>query len=258
MAFCVMSLFVPVSHAIEGLKYEGSSTIGEVVMPKLAKAYRSKTGVTFVHIGKRGSGAGFKSVLAGKADMGGLSRALSEKEKGAGLFQKEIGYDAIAIFVNEKNPVADLTKEQLKGIFTGKITNWKEVGGNDAAIMVATEKLDGERATVKVFKKLALDGQGYGPVKQIDKPHACVRFVTMNVNAITHASINFKERGVKMVTLNGVEPAKDNIASGKYFLQRPLILVTNNPPAKDVSAFIDFVVSKEGQAIVGRYFSPAL
>jgi len=135
-----------------GLTYEGSTTIGENIMPDAVKAFESKTEIKFDKVGGLGSGKGFKAVMAGEVDLAGVSRPLDADEKKLKPYYQTIGYDAVAIYVNEKNAVKGLTKEHLKGIFTGKIKNWKEVGGKPAEIVVITEIKAGGRATIKEFK----------------------------------------------------------------------------------------------------------
>jgi len=239
-----------------GLTYEGSTTIGENIIPEAVKAFEAKTKIKFDSIGGLGSGKGFKAVMEDKCDVAGVSRALTADEKKQKPYYQIIGYDAIAIFVNEKNPVKDLSREQVKGIFTGKIRNWKEVGGKDAPIEVITEIKTGGRATIAAFKELALDNAEFGPSKEIDKPHDCVKAVAQNENAITHGSLAFKEAGTKYITINKVEPDIKNVRSGAYLFSRPLLLVSKGLPKGDLKKFFDFVLSPEGQAIVGKNFVP--
>ena len=246
----------PVAVQAAGLTYEGSSTIGENVMPELAKAFEAKEKIKFNSIGLLGSGKGFKAAMEGKADIGGVSRPLSTEEKKKKPYYQVIAYDAIAVFINEKNTVRELSKEQLKGIFSGKITNWKQVGGRDAGIVVVTEVKSGERATLKEFRELAMDGADFGPSKEFDKPHDCVKNVAADENAITNGTIAFKMAGVKAVGINKVEPSPQNIRSGAYLLGRPLVLVSRELPKGDLSKFYEFVLSAEGQAIVGKTFVP--
>jgi phosphate transport system substrate-binding protein len=235
------------------LIYEGSSTIGEGVMGDAVKIFTAKTGIKCVKVGMQGSGKGFKAVLDGKADVGGLSKALSADEKKKVYFAI-IGYDAVAIFVNKKNPVKNLSKDQVKGIFTGKITNWKEVGGNDAKIVVVTEVKAGDRATIAEFKKMALDNAEYCQSKEIDKPHDCVKYVAADENAITHASLAFSAPGAKVIGFNKVRPSEKNVRGGVYGLSRPLVIVAKREPQGNLRKFFDFILSPEGQTIIKKNF----
>lgn len=252
-----LGMFLFSTIAFAGLTYEGSSTIGENIMPDATKAFSAKSGKNFDSIGLLGSGKGFKALMEGKTQIAGLSRALTGDEKRQKPYSQIIGYDAIAVFVNVENPVKDLKKEQIKGIFTGNITNWKDVGGPNKPIVVITEILSGsDRATIKEFKEMALDGEAYGKTKEIDKPHDCVLAVEKDPWAITHASLSFKEPKVKAVSAMGVTPTNTTIQSGEYFLARPLVLATKELPAGDIKAFFDFILSPEGQAIVAKRFVP--
>ena len=243
-------------YAVAGLTYEGATVISETVMPDLASAFEAKTTVKFDKIGGAGADKGFKAVIEGKADIGGLSRALSREEKKEKPYYQTIGYDAIAIFVHEKNPVKNLSKEQLKGIFTGKITNWKEVGGKDAKITAVTEFKTGGRGTLKIFKELILRNSEFGATKELDFARDCVNYVATDENAISYASLCFSAAGTKSVALEKIEPSASNIKKGSYLLSRPLILLTKALPAGDVKKFFNFVTSAEGQAIMAKKFVP--
>jgi len=251
---CVAPLLVP--STASSLTYEGSSTIGEGVMREAARKYQAGTGIRFKQISMGGSGVGFRAAMQGVADIGGLSRSLSESELAQSPHSTVIGHDAIAVFVNGQNPVKSLTQAQVKGIFTGKITNWKEVGGEDAEITVVTEIKKSDRATIKVFKSLALDGEDFGPSRELDKPHACVLLVRYNRNAITHASLSFTEENTRAVMIEDVPPNRETIADGSYPYTRPLLLVTEEEPAGEVKDFIDFLLSPDGQNIVKQKFIP--
>jgi len=253
---CMMIAVMPGLVWAGGLTYEGSTTIGENIMPEAAKAFEAKNGVKFTAIGGLGSGKGFKAMMAGTADVAGVSRSLSTDEKKLKPYSQTIGYDAIAVFVNEKNPVKNLTKDQIKGIFTGKIKNWKEVGGKDAKIFVITEILAGDRATIKAFRELALDDAAIYTDKEIDKPHDCAKAVAADANAITHASLAFAEPGIKAISVGSIEPTNDNVRSGAYLISRPLLLVTKELPSGDMKNFFSFILSPDGQAIVKKEFVP--
>lgn len=237
---------------VEKLSYEGSSTIGQNLLPEIAKAFEAKTKIKFESIGIAGSSQGFKAVMEGKVSVAGMSRLLKKEEQAQKPYSEVIGYDVMAVFVNEKNPLKNLSKEQVKGIFTGKITNWKEVGGNNVPISVITEVKGGGRATIEEFKKDVMGGAEYVKSKEIDKPLDCVQEIAKDENAITHASFAFKVKGVKSISLDGNAPTSD-----KYTLRRPLLLIAKESPKGGLKKFFDFALSTEGQKIVGKYFVPA-
>ena len=238
-----------------GVTYEGAAVIADNVMPEATKIFESKTGIKFDVVGNLGCGAGMKALIEGKVQLIGLvSEPTPELKKIKPYFQT-IGYDAIVIYVNEKNPVKNFTKEQIKDIFTGKITNWKEVGGKDAKIEYIVEGKT--RGTRRVFKEKALDGVEYGVgVKEIDSPSGDVQYVSENEDAIAFHSIGYARAGAKYVSINGIEPSKENLISGAYLISRPMKLATVGLPKGDLKKFIDFMISDEGQRIVAKKFAP--
>jgi phosphate transport system substrate-binding protein len=237
------------------LSYEGASSIAYSLLPELAKTFLAKSGVAFGNIGEAGAGAGFKAVVDGKVSLGGLSRALSDNEKAAVAAWQIFGYDALGVYVHPSNPVNSLTRAQLKDVFSGRITNWKELGGADRAIVVFTEQLNSGRATLAVVKGIVLDGGAYGPVKEREDPMDCIWAVEEEPGGITFATTSIATRKAKTVALDGILPERAHVASGKYLLSRPLVLVTMMPSG-NVQKFFEFVLTPEGQAIVGKSFVP--
>ncbi len=252
------------THALaQGLSYSGSSTIGTgVLQAGAAEAFEKKAKIKFAAIDISGSGKGIQAVLEGKTPLAGASRPLKPGEKKQKLIGTVIGYDAIAVFVHRDNPVTSLTKEQLKGIFAGEITNWKQVGGKDAPITPNVEILTGKRATIEMFQEMVLDGAAYGRgFKEIDLPRDQIIDLADNPNGICTVSLGLLAavpadlRGkVRAVSVNGTEPSDNNIRSGAYLISRPLLLVTNGLPKGAVKEFVDFMLSPEGQAIVAKNF----
>ncbi len=260
----VAVLVVP-QVAMAGISYSGSSTIGMGVLEAGAlDAFEKKTDIKFGSVDMRGSSKGIQALIEGKADLGGASRPLKAKEKKAKVLGTTIGYDAIAVFVHKDNPVTNLTKDQLKGIFTGKIKNWKEVGGNDAPITPNTEIQGEGRATLAMFQKLAMDKAPYGSgFKEIDLPRDQLVQLSKDKTGICSVSLGLLtavsasvKANVKAVAVNGIEPTAKNIKSGAYLISRPLTLGTMGRPKGDVKKFIKFILSSEGQKIVGKNFVP--
>lgn len=248
-----------------GISYSGSSTIGTGVLDAGAvKAFEAKSKIKFTSVEQPGSGKGIKALLDGKVPLAGASRPLSAEEKRAGLIGHAIGYDAIAVFVHKNNPIKNLSKEQIKGIFTGKIKNWKEVGGKDAPIHPNTEILGGKRATTEFFQEHVLDGAPYGTgFKEIDFPKDQIVEISKDENGICGVSLGLQaalspdvQGKVKPIPVNNIDPSEKNVKSGAYLISRPLLLVTRGLPEGDVKEFISFILSKEGQAIVAKNFVP--
>jgi len=237
------------------LSYEGASSIAYSLLPELAKAFLTKSGVAFGNIGDAGAGTGFKAVIEGKVSLGGLARPLYENEKAAVAAWQIIGFDALGVLVHPSNTVNSLTRAQLKDVYSGRITNWKDVGGADQAIVVFTEQLNSNKATLAVIKELVLDGGAYGPVKEREYYMDCVWAVEAEPRGITSATISLHRSKVKIVAVEGVLPERAHVASGKYLLSRPLVLITMMPSG-NVRKFFEFVLTPEGQAIVSKDFVP--
>lgn len=266
VAALALSVIVPqASFAGDELSYSGSSTISMSVLEAGAvKAFEAKTGIKFKSIENPGSGKGVKALVEGKVPLAGASRALTAEEKKAKVVGHIIGYDAIAVFVHKSNPVKNLTKDQLKGIFTGRIKNWKEVGGKDGPIVPNTEILGEKRATMLVFQELVMDGAPYAAgFKEIDLPRDQIVETAREPNSICSVSAGLLSavdpavrENVRAVAVNGVDPTEKNIRSGAYLISRPLVLATMGLPKGNVKKFIDFMLSKEGQEIVAKNFVP--
>lgn len=250
--------------ALADLIYSGSSTIGAGILNAGAvSAFEKKTGIKFKAVEIPGSGKGVKALIDGKVDIAGASRPLKTEEKKEKLSSATIGYDAIAVFVHKSNPVKQLTKSQLKGIFTGQIKNWKEVGGKNAPIVPNTETLDGKRATIEMFQEHVMDGSAYAKFKQIDLPRDQIVELAKEENGICSVSLGLlatlrsdvREK-VKVVSVDGIEPTEKNVQSGAYLISRPLLLVTKGVAKGDAKEFIKFILSADGQAIVAKNFVP--
>jgi len=238
------------------LTYEGASTIGSKILPEASKLFTQRTGIPFGAIGLAGAGAGLKAVVEGKVSMGGLASAMTDKEKAQVTDAEVIGYDVMGVFVHPQNPVKSLTMAQLKEIFAGRATNWKQVGGPDAPIVVYSEKLSGGRATVKAFKDMVLGTDAYGPLKELDDATDCVADVAKDTHGITASSMSFATPQVTALAVGGATPVREAVQSGAYPLKRPLTLIAISPSA-DVKAFFEFMLTKEAQDIVAKNFVPA-
>lgn len=258
LLFIAVCIAVSPEAVIAGsdLSYSGSSTIGMGILDAGAqKAYEEKTGKKFALVEMPGSGKGLEALLDGRVMMAGVSRDLKKKEKEQNLKGTVIGYDAIAVFVHADNPVQNLSKEQLKGIFTGKIKNWKEVGGNNAPIEPNTEIAGAKRATMLEFQEMVMDGAPYGEgFKQIDFPKDQIIETAKNKNAVCTVSRGllmklsaYMRTKVKVVNVNGAGPTEAEILSHAYIISRPLLLVTLGKPKGEAKGFVDFMLSPEGQ-----------
>ena len=228
----------------------GSTSVGPT-MEVLAEVYEKNNDVN-IEVQQVGSSAGIKNTIDGISDLGMSSRDLKDEETKE-VDGTQIAIDGIAVITNTANKVTNLTSEQVKDIFTGKITNWKEVGGEDAQIVVVSRE-DGS-GTRDGFQdilgfesdELIKDAQicdGSGNVKST---------VEGNENAIAYISFGYLGDTLNDVKIDGVEPTDANVVDGKYPISRPFIVVNKKDGLSDVAkAFVDFIMSEEGQNIVAE------
>lgn len=238
------------------LSYEGATTIGTNIMPEATQLFAVRTGVVFSYIGGAGADAGFQAAIEGRVTFAGVARELTAEEKTKIGGSELIGYDMMGVFINANNPVTDLTRAQLREIFTGRAAHWKEFGGPDRPITVYSEKLTGGRATVRAFKDMVLESENYGPVKELEDATDCIQGVVADEDGITASSVSFVVAGVRAVAVDGARPTREAVQGGRYRLKRPLILVTKDPPSGNTGAFLEFMLTPEAQAIVGKKFVP--
>ncbi len=254
----------PAAWATGEISYSGSSTIGTGVLNAgAAQAFTEETGISFSSIDQPGSSKGIAALLDGKVTLAGASRPLKSAEKETSLVATTIGYDAIAVFVHKSNPVTNLSQSQLKGIFTGKTKNWSEVGGKNAAIEPTTEILADKRATVEMFRKLAMNGAEYGTgFKEIDLPRDQLIDLSRRKNGICTVSMGLfssvsddVRSQIVMISVEGVAPSAASVRVGGYLISRPLLLITNGRAKGENMQFIDFMLSYVGQAFIGQNFT---
>lgn len=198
-----------------------------------------------------GSGDGIKAVADGTADIGDSSRALSDDEKAQGLVENVIALDGIAVVTDPNNTVSNLTKDQLVQIYTGQITNWSEVGGADQQIVViGRESNSGTRGA---FEELLEIEDQCQYAQEINSTGGILSTVQSTPGAIGYSSLADLTDDVKALSLDGVEPTVDNVKAGTYALQRPFVMATKgtiDEQEAQVKAYLEFVLSAEGQAIV--------
>jgi len=240
------------NHVCHGLmlRYEGSPAIGKFI--ELANQHYGKS--TFMTNVKSKSQGGEESVLKGTSDIGGVADEPKKSLLEAGVTATLIGRDAVAVIVNEDNPVSELTVDQLRDVFSGKIKNWKELGGPDVAIEVFVTSA--VSATHDLFKRIVMDGQEY-KAKVVEPDPTILLMTSRNKGAIGFTSmflLKDKPQGVKAIKPNGQDPSPSNLNNP---LSRPLYLVTKNPPREEVKEFLDWAVSEPGQNLVKTIFQGA-
>lgn len=247
----------PAVAPVRELRYDGSTTISRRVLPEALSLFEGRSGVK-VRVDRSGTGIGLRRLFAGEVDVAGVSRRLTPDELGRKPYFQIVGYDALGIWVNAATAVQGLSREQLRGIFTGTVKSWRQLGGKDVPLKVCTEHLASARATLEHVQTTVMDGLPYGPAKELEDPVDCLQWVAQTPGAITAASVGLELPGVRTILVDGLAPSPANIRSSRYLLTRPLLLVTREAPGGPLAGLLDAVLSPEGQAIVARAgFVPA-
>lgn len=253
----VLFSFSSISFAgVNEINWAGCGITKKAFMTELAKAYEAKTGVK-VNIQGGGATKGIRKAVKGEIDIGGACRvAISKDTIERRAYQIPVAWDALAVIVNKNNPVNSITFEQLQGIYLGKITNWKELGGKNAPIelYIRRGKISGVGRTLRelVFANFS---QEFKAAKYVTKSSGPLeKGILKNINGIGTTGISSaKRRDVKVLKLEGKSPSYENIKAGKYMLYRPLYLVTKGRRSSpEVRKFITFALSRQGMAIIRR------
>ena len=237
-----------------GTKTTGSvstdgSTSMEKVIGALGEAFQNDTGISFTY-NPTGSGSGIKAVQEGRCDIGLSSRDLKAEEKEAGLNGTVLAYDGIAVIVNPENTVSDLSLETIAKIYTGEITNWSEVGGNDAEIvLIGREAGSGTRDG---FESITDTEDVCQYRQELTSTGDVITTVSQNPGAIGYASVASVKDTVKAVTVDGISATEENIKNGSYVVQRPFVLVTKRDKAlsKAAQEFFNYITSADANEII--------
>lgn len=236
------------------LRIRGSDTLGAKLVPQWAEGFKKQGGGVSFDIAAEGSTTAFTNLSAGTAEIGMSSRKVKDDErtfaKTKGVFLKEynVAWDMMAVVVNKNNPVQNLTKKQVAGIFTGAIKDWSEVGGTPGPISIYTRNTSS--GTYKDWQTLAMGGKDYASSSQkMAGNEQIAQEVGSNKNGIGYVGLAYiKAKGIKVVTIDGKEPSYANVKN--YAYARPTFLYTNGEPEGKVKEFIDFCLSPAGDKIV--------
>lgn len=247
------------TNASTKLTLTGSSTVGPL-SAEIGKRFESLRPGVHVDVQTGGSSRGVTDAQRGLADIGDVSRDLSPEESASGLVSTAIALDGICVITNSANPIKELTKDQITAIYLGKLTNWKQVGGNDAAITVINK--DEGRSTLELFLNfLKITNTDVKASAVIGDNEQGIKTVAGNPDAIGYVSIGTAEydashgSAIKLLPMNGVAATVENVRNGTFPLSRPLNLVTNGKPKGLAKEFIDFAKSSQVQDIVkDQYF----
>ena len=228
---------------------DGSTSMEKVIGALGESFMEANKGTTFTY-NPTGSGSGIQAVSEGRCDIGVSSRALKDDEKAAGLKETIVALDGIAVIVNPQNPVKDLSLEQIAKIYTGEITNWKDVGGDDGDIvLVGREAGSGTRDG---FESIVDVKDSCKYAQELTATGAVISAVEANPLAIGYASLSAVGDTVAMVTVEGVECSEDTVKDGSYKIQRPFVFVTNKSVtlSEQAQAFVDFATSKDAADLI--------
>lgn len=247
------------------LQLAGSTTV-QPLAEELAEAFMKLHPQVTIEVQGGGSSVGVTSAGEGTVDIGMASRAVkkSELEKFPDLQVFTIAYDGIAIVTNPGIKLSSLSKDQVQAIFAGEITNFKDVGGPDAVIIVVSrEEGSGTRAAFEELVMEYKDAAGEKKVKPIyekallQQSNGQVRTtVATTPNSIGYLSFGFLDESISAVPIEGVAPTVDNVKNGSYPIFRPLNMLTRGAPKGLAQAFLDFILSDDGQAIVAKKYIP--
>ncbi|MBD3670418.1 MAG: phosphate ABC transporter substrate-binding protein [Gammaproteobacteria bacterium] len=258
MAFIAALFLLPVAQASDAdntIQWAGCGITKKAFMAELAAAYEAKTGV---HINLQGGGAtrGIRDTAGLKIDMGGSCRMALPQADSSELHavMHPVAWDALAIILNESNPVSSLSTDQITKIYTGKITNWRDVGGNDAPIHLYVRRGNVSGVGYAIRQYIFANGnqefvtdkkyvmRSSGPLERAVETDP----LAMGITGISSA----RKRDVKIIGFDGKEPTYENVKSGDYGLYRPLYLVTSPTPSKKVKEFVKFATSRDGRDII--------
>jgi phosphate transport system substrate-binding protein len=245
-------------QAAEKIVIDGSTTVGPIAKA-FAEYYMGIDKDVNITVSESGSGNGAKSLINGVCHVADMSRFMKDKEfkaaveKGIHPTFHVVALDGLPILVHPGNPVSKLTVEQVRDIYLGKITNWKDVGGPNKKIVMISR--DTNSGTYETFHKLVMKKEKITEGCEYVGSNGAVRArVQSTPNAIGYAGLGFVDRTVKALSINGIYPTQKTVSSGKYPISRPLFMVTNGYPkmGTPVYQFVTIHLSQKGQEIVKR------
>jgi phosphate transport system substrate-binding protein len=240
----------------ENIVIKGSTTVLPIAQAALEAYMKANPGAN-ISLSGGGSGEGIKALIDGSTDIANSSREIKKteselaKSKGIEPLETVVAIDAIVPIVNTKNKVKDLTVDQLSQIYQGKITNWKEVGGEDLEIVIISR--DSSSGTFEAWGELVLKGAKVSPRAQLQASNgAIVQTVSKNKYALGYIGLGYLDKSVKGLMVNGVKASEKTALSKEYPVSRFLYMYTNGEPKGETAKFITFVLSPAGQAVVKK------
>lgn len=252
----VLFVLTGVSHAAQSIVIKGSTTVLPIAQAAL-EAYMKANKDVQISLSGAGSGDGIKALIDKTTDIANSSREIKKEEislaetKGVKPVAHVVAYDALIPVVHPKNKVKDLSTDQLSQIYQGKITNWKEVGGEDLKIVVISR--DSSSGTFESWDHFIMKKAKVSPRAQMMASNgAIVTAIANNRYAIGYLGIGYINKSVNPIKVNGVAGSAETVLSNKYPLARDLYMYTNGEPTGEVAKFIAFIKSAQGQNIVKK------
>ena len=242
--------------AQEKLHIEGSTTVGPIA-DGFAEVFNKLYPDVSITVNKSGSGTGASALIDGRCDIATMSRFMKDQEfkdavaKNVFPVAHVIAMDGVCVVLHPSNPINALTTEQVRNIYTGKITNWKELGGPDLSIVVISR--DTSSGTYETFENFVMNKEKMAPaVEQVSTNPQMFGRVESTRAAIGYVGFGFVKTGVKAVTLNGIKPTVQTILNGQYPVSRPLFMFTNGYPklGSITQKFVSFYLTEEGQEVI--------
>ena len=244
------------NNTADNTDLSGSVTLaGSTSMEKLANAMNEAFMEKYPNVSATaeftGSSAGIESLAAGSVDIGDASRALSDDEKGQGIVENIVAIDGIAVITDTDNTITDIKSEDLAKVYTGEITNWKDLGGKDEQIVVIGREAGS--GTRDAFEELMDVKDSCKYAQELDSTGAVLAKVAATPGAVGYVSLDVLDDTVNGLKINAVEPTEENILAGTYVLQRPVVMATKgeiSEQSEQVQAYFDFINSEDGQNVI--------
>lgn len=238
------------------LRLDGSTTVLPIAQ-RAAEVFMKKNPDVKIYVSGSGSGTGIKALLDGITDIADSSREAKEKEiadgkaKGVILTAHKIALDGIVPIVHSSMKIDNITLEQLRNIYNGKIKSWKEFGGPDRPISVVSR--DTSSGTYEVWEEKILKGDKVRPDALLVASNGqAVQTVAVNKYAIGYIGIGYVDKSIKALKVNGAKASAKTVRDNSWPIARPLFMYTNGRPAGTIAKFINFMLSKDGQEIVSE------
>lgn len=241
-----------------GEKLSGTIALaGSTSMEKLCEAmkesFMEENDQVTVTVEYTGSGAGLESLSAGTVDIGNASRQLKDEEKSNGLVENVVAIDGIAVIADKDNSISDISSQDLAKIYTGEVTNWKNIGGNDEAVVVIGREAGS--GTRDAFEELLSVQDNCQYAQELDSTGAVLAKVSSTPGAIGYVSLDVVDSSVKALSIDGTEPTEEKILEGNYLLQRPFVMATKGEKSEQndlVKAWFDYTASDAGKEIIKK------